>query len=608
MNHLLATASSQILATSISQKVELLVKKIQDKKTQEIFINDTTMDVGELQDLMEFSDAQRPRKEEDSYTISIIATMKSIAHTIQTKARWDAYTKDHGMNDKIYNFSSKGDFTKVSHITDILTSPNVPRHIVMCTHLTRLTDLLAIAKYIKERNGELKKERVLRIYFDELDKYIHQMRHIINELVVFNCIQKIVIVTATPANIWNTQAEWKSIFVLNPMIENSEHYLMFKECKHYNIDTLTTEKSIEHDWLSIKTKEDKELINLHHTVVSVYPDILNPGKTIFAPGNVSRISHQLVAKFWNHMGGNVIIVNGERTMEGFYGQLILFDGQTIDIPHQLFGDLQSAKMKEYIDMHGFRYDQQAQLNDTIADLYHVHNLSSGPLFITGLLCVERAQSLMHPVWGTFTDAIFHKSPSPDNAYQLNRQLGHIKNWSTYRGLPRVFSQEVFRQDVLILEERANVFGIQKANTFASIEDYINAGSGKTSKEKLDTERGLRTDIRNRITLHPETFTTLDTVKEFLKKVLKRNVLIQPFHTIQGYQLTTRIKTYYGKDKDALVAEDRLTEEKFKRDDFNKKVNISSTDKGQKYMIFPVYPTMVSLPNEVKYYVSYLPTT
>jgi hypothetical protein len=73
----------------------------------------------------------------------------------------------------------------------------------------------------------------------------------------------------------------------------------------------------------------------------------------------------------------------------------------------------------------------------------------------------------------------------------------------------------------------------------------------------------------------------------------------------GYEISHRLNSHYKKKHDALVAEDRLTKEKYDR--ISKSLNIASTDKsGQKYMVYPVYPTMMSTPCDVVYYVRYLP--
>jgi hypothetical protein len=55
----------------------------------------------------------------------------------------------------------------------------------------------------------------------------------------------------------------------------------------------------------------------------------------------------------------------------------------------------------------------------------------------------------------------------------------------------------------------------------------------------------------------------------------------------------------------LEPNDRLTKEKYDRE-IAKTLYISATGKGQTYMVYPVYPTMLSRPDEVQYYVCYLP--
>jgi hypothetical protein len=592
------------LAHAIRNKLQMIIKRIQDRKTAEIFKNNITYD--EIQDLLEISEEQQgSQHQEDKSVVSFLSTMKTIAHTTQSKTRWEEFVKTHNIDNEIYTFSSKGDFNNMDQIIKKLGLPSVPKHIVMCTHVVRMKDLLEIAKYLEGLNTQLRIPRKLRIYLDEFDKYADQMRPIINQLVMLNCVEVIVLVTATPKKLWAMQPEWRNIFLLNPQIEDPGSYLMFKDCQHIYAGSLDTIEPITIDWLDVERSEDKALIDLHGRVMRQFPNILEPGRVIFAPGNVRRVSHETVGKFWNHFGCAVMIINGQRTTEGYYGALILSDHSVIDIPHMRREDFESETMIKYFERTGELQTSDAQLNEIISELYCRYNLSATPLVITGRLCVERAQTLVHPVWGTFSDAIYYKATDPDDAYQQQRQLGHIKNWDTYRGIPRVISPEQFRRDVLILEARADNFAKRHGGNFVTLEDYVSAGGGTlTSKEKKEKKTGERKETREQIEIHPDPFTTIEEVNTFLTDKTKARVAIRPFHTVDGYQLSTRLNTYYKKKKGELVAEDRLTKEKYDRLK-SRGLNISG-NKGQSYMVYPVYPTMMAAPNEVEYYVSYLP--
>ena len=590
-------------------KVLLLNKRVQDKKTQEIFENDK-ISLDEVTDILEISQAGQGITKSETHTISILATMKSIAHTIQSQARWKKFCSDNNTDDNIYTFSSRGDFTQVSHITDRITLPikEAPKHIVACTHLTRMNNFLEVARFIERRNSELRTERRLRFYLDEFDEYIDKMRDIVEELIIMKCVEKIVIVTATARKVWCERVGWDSLFVLNPRIDDTdESYLMFKDCRH--IDTAILDRVEIPLVTSIVATTDREsikVLTLHRRIMNMNPDILNMGKIIFAPGCITRSSHEEVALLWNHFGCSSFVFNGERTNNGFYGKLYLFDRTVIDVPHLRLCELESSEMKSYIKAENVsNLNASAQLNEVISDFIYRYNLLATPIVITGLLCIGRAQTLVHPVWGTFTDAIFHSAGSPEKAYQLQRQLGHIRNWTTYRGIPRVFSSEIFRNDVKILESRAFNFGRSFGGVKASLNDYVSTGNdgALTSIEKRIKKTGDRKNVISRIIEYPQHFTSINAVNQFLSDKLKTTVRIKKFHTIDGYELSTRLNAIVKKKKESLTAEDRLTTAKFERIAVGQNISAS---KGQPYMVYPVYHTMESSPEEVRYIVRYLP--
>jgi hypothetical protein len=601
--------------TAVANKVQLLIKKVQDRKTAEIF--EDTISYDEVVEILEVSDVQRPQRphETTDIVINIVATMKSIAHTTQSKSRWELFCKERqDRGDEVFTISSKGDFTNFGEVDLRITKPTFPRSFVMCTLKMRMEQLVAFAKAFEERKDEFRRRRVFHFYFDEFDKYIDSMREYINQLVQMEVVKQITLVTATPKKIWSNSPGWERLYVLNPRIEsNTETYLMFKECSHIPTDNISVEIP-ERPWLLdeegediIEGRENRALIDHHHKVALTHPNLFNPGRVLFVPGNTSRKSHDYVCRFWNHLGCSVAIINGERTTDGFYGRLYLPDKSVIDIPHMSYEDFKSDRMKDYVRdvINPSSLTSKAQLNEIIADLYHTYNLRATPFGITGRLCVERAQTLVHPVWGTFTDAIYFRATSPDDGYQQQRQLGHIKMWDTYRGIPRVFAPEQFRLDVLRLEGRSDTFAKRLSNHYATVQDYINAGDGElTSLEERDDKRNKRNAVREQIVEYETPFNTLTDVKTFLRRVLKRTVPLHEFNKFGGYEISTRLTTINKKRMESLEPDDRLTKEKYDR--ISKSLNISTTDKGQTYMVYPVYPTMLSRPEDVQYYVCYLP--
>jgi hypothetical protein len=100
------------------------------------------------------------------------------------------------------------------------------------------------------------------------------------------------------------------------------------------------------------------------------------------------------------------------------------------------------------------------------------------------------------------------------------------------------------------------------------------------------------------------FQTLTELKEFLKRSLNRTVRLHDFHDVVGYKFSSRLTNYYGKIKDQLTVEDRLTYSDYKVSMAGTNV-ASEGKKGQHYMVYPVYPNKESGPNTVRYYYSIL---
>jgi hypothetical protein len=611
-------ASTEQIEELVSQKVHIMNKKVQDRKTQEIFDDNISSD--EIQEILEVSESAQPTVATPEFsTISILATMKSIAHTIQSKARWQQFCEDHNTLPEIQTFSSKGDFKKAAQLIQTIAKPTHPRHIVMCTHLTRINDLEEIAKYISEINEELKKPRRIRLYLDEFDAYIKKMRPIINRLVMLDCIEKIVIVTATPEAIWKEADGWKYIFVLNPIHVNNDTYLSFEDCKENLIltESIKSEATLSSEWRTYGLEkgwnaEDEKLITLHAKIADQYPEIIAAGHVVFCPGNVSRRSHDAVGAFWNRAGCYSAIINGERTMQGFYGSLYLDNGRVEDIPHMRVRDMTTDQMIDYFKEKKTNPNDQAQLNDILAELYYKYELGSKAWFITGRLCVERAQTLVHPVWGTFTHAIYFKHKSPEDAYQQQRQLGHVKEWLTFRGIPMIFCSDSFKKDVLILEKRAHNFARKCHGTLASIDDYHKASDGAlTMKEEKTIEKEKNKALLNTVIRGPG-FSTIEDVNLFLRGQKLTTQGIRKFHeTSGGYKVTSRLIPWYQTrhKKSNMKAEHLTDEDRLTMDVYMSLSNTCiSTKSGQSYIVYPVYSNELSEPDDVTYYVRYLPVS
>lgn len=134
---------------------------------------------------------------------------------------------------------------------------------------------------------------------------------------------------------------------------------------------------------------------------------------------------------------------------------------------------------------------------------------------------------------------------------------------------------------------------------------ISAKPTMISAKNIDNLKPLNLPSGNNIGplpfAHPTPFKTMELVKKFLLAILNRDIKLRAFHTVEGYQFSTRLNAHYNKNKSELLASDRLTLE-----DYNKIAigfGLSKTKKGQNYLVYPVYENRNT--TEVLYYVRYL---
>ena len=111
--------------------------------------------------------------------------------------------------------------------------------------------------------------------------------------------------------------------------------------------------------------------------------------------------------------------------------------------------------------------------------------------------------------------------------------------------------------------------------------------------------------------HPQRFSKYTHAKEFLKtksREMRCKSFIAKSEAVvkcEEYWISTRLQSIIGKKKDELVAADRLTIETANHitDSFG-----ISSNKGTRYLILPVYPTMEASPRQVEFEVRYIKFT
>jgi hypothetical protein len=149
------------------------------------------------------------------------------------------------------------------------------------------------------------------------------------------------------------------------------------------------------------------------------------------------------------------------------------------------------------------------------------------------------------------------------------------------------------------------FGLNSYQTagFKKKKGKVSADPTMLSSKHIANLEAVELPVVNSPTIiaYPTPFATLHHVKLFLKEKLKRTVLPGEFYKQDGYELSTRLNSYYNKKKKDLLASDRLTLDKY--NSIAVGLNLSTTGNGQDYMVYPVYANMDT--KEVLYYVRYL---
>jgi hypothetical protein len=178
-----------------------------------------------------------------------------------------------------------------------------------------------------------------------------------------------------------------------------------------------------------------------------------------------------------------------------------------------------------------------------------------------------------------------------------RLKGNIKQWSSYKP-PIVFTTEKFSKVAGDWETKSrNLAELAFRKEAAGESTIITKNEFKTLGED------------NSYKIEPVLFKSFTKAHEFLK-TKSREMKAKPsssknsvIHVVDGgYSVTSKLLRPGQTVKD-LCAEDRVTEERAREIVASR--CISSTDKGSRYLILPVYETMDTASNKEKYQVRYI---
>jgi hypothetical protein len=232
----------------------------------------------------------------------------------------------------------------------------------------------------------------------------------------------------------------------------------------------------------------------------------------------------------------------------------------------------------------------------IIALYKKHHLHRFSVVITGFICIGRGITVNSEEFMLDHAILSHYSNKNEASQIAGRTKGNTKGFSTYKK-PIVFTTEKFNDIAFEWE--------QKSRKLAELafQKEQNGESTVIDKNEFSTLDKPYDHI-----IHPVLFDSFEKAKEFLgtkERVMNgkvRSTKKSVIHVREGYSVTSKLLKP-GQTVEDLTKEDRITMEQAKSIPASR--SISSTDKGSRYFILPVYDNMESPPNSVKYQVRYI---
>ncbi len=485
----------------------------------------------------------------DTHTVNIIFCDNNLLLTQQTSKRvrddLEGYT-NNGERYIEFSSNSKTDTkTKDSVYKKIVNDRT--KNVLCCTNETRVTEIASLITDLSTARFT-KNLFKFKIWLDEADKFTGFINKSFKALLEnFQNVQ-LYCLTATPKKLFDTYDQL-NVFPLENTTRPDYHG--WNDNKLIIEDNYTT---IENYVLYILTKYANQY--------------LKPTTKWYIPANFKKSSHEAVKNICVGFGFAVIIVNGE--------------GVKLTLPNK----------KHYI----FKKDKE--LNKMITKLYKQYELKKYPLAVTGNICVGRGISIMSKKF-IFDFGILSSCVNQQEASQNSGRLkGNIKDWKIYKQ-PIVFTTSRFDNVAKTWEQKSRELGMKAFRQQENGEGtLVNKSEFKTLNEKYD------------FIVHNSLFSTFDEAKDFLKAKkkdmgIKKVAIRGAFVELNGYKISTKLIPR-GKSKNDLTEDNIILEENAHK--ISPGRCISTTNKGSRFLILPLYESIDSPPESVKYQVRYLKWT
>ncbi len=422
-------------------------------------------------------------------------------------------------------------------------------NVICCTNGRRMDDVYQLIHAIHEDSEFTRDKFHTNIWLDEGDQHIGFIDNTLIPLVRKFDQVHVKVITATPEP-------------------------LFKKYKYMNVlplENTTTEEY--HGWEdnTIHTYPKGGCIEFAGRILTtVAKDRIQPRTKWFIPAMRTKSSHEEMKDLCLSFGMAVLCVNGE--------------GIVLSIPG-----------KEPVQV-----KKDSEINSMIRRLYVEYDLEQYAFVITGNICIGRGISILSRTF-MIDYAILSYYVNKNDASQLAGRLkGNIKRFDGYN--PRgttVFTTEEFNQIAIQWEE--------KSRNLAKVAHQRERDGYGTILDKNDF---ATCDKEFEYICHPTLFDSFKYAKDFLAtkeremdckgkvKLTSKSAL----HDCGGYLVSSKLLTT-GQTVESLTQMDRLTIEKAVSIVASR--CISSTDKGSRYLILPVYETLETPPKDVKFQVRYI---
>jgi len=479
--------------------------------------------------------------------INIILCDNNLLLTKQTSERVGKDLQEVEVNGEPYlEFSShsRTDYNNADAVVGAIIRKGI-HNILCCTNGTRIDDIYGIIRDLNK--SELTRHAFFfKIWLDEADKYPGFIDTTFRPLVEKYENVSVYCITATAKKLFD---RYESLNVFPLENTTSEHYHGWSDNVLRFVDSDTTCVGFA-----------------GHVLDNMGMELIKPGTKWYIPADHKKVTHMAMKELCVKRGFVTIVVNG--------------DGIKFYFPN-----------REIVE---FKKDDE--LNTIIKKAYREYDLHKYPLAITGNVCIGRGISIMSNDF-MMNYGILSSCHNQQEASQNSGRLkGNIKSWSNYKP-PVVFTTERFNRIAVDWEAKsrglARLAFEKKAQGKSTV---ITKNEYKTVGEDFD------------YIVHDELFKSYAAAMKFLK-TQKRNMKAPAsgnrggaIHMVDGYSLSTKV-TPAGKLKYDLTAEDRLTVEL--ASGISPGTCISSTDKGSRYLVLPVYETMDTPAKRVKFQVRYI---